>query len=115
MESRNFGENDPVTSLQKATVQLLGTEVRRWRSRQLEHRRKHMPLDPGFAETVGMLARSVATLTSELRKGGKDMRDKGRTWKPGEARAAIAAFLRTLTPEDRAEVLRSAQAEVADG
>jgi hypothetical protein len=113
MESRNFGENDPVTALQKAAVQLLRTEVGRWRARQLDHRRSKLPLDAGFAETVGMLARSVATLTAELRKGGKDMRDAGKKWNPRGpvAKAATAAYLRSLSAEERDEVIRQANAD----
>jgi hypothetical protein len=115
MESRAFGEKDPVSALQKAAVELLATEVRRWRTKQLEYRREKLPLDSRFADTLGMLARSVATLTAELRKGGKDMRDAGSKLTADQRDKAVVEYLRDLPPARRAGVLSNVGAGATDG
>jgi hypothetical protein len=115
METRDFGGKDRVTRLQEATLELLTTEVVRWRKSQLFHKRQKTPLDPDFAETVGMLSRSVSTLTAELRKSGKDMRDAGTKLTTDQRVAAVVEFLRDLPPARRAEVLASFGEAVADG
>lgn len=115
MESRNFGEKDAVASLQAAAVELLATEVRRWRAKQLEYRREKLPLDNRFADTLGMLARSVATLTAELRKGGKDIRESGKKATLDERLAAVVEFMLEVPRARRAEVIAKVAERASDG
>lgn len=97
--------------LQKRTLSLLTNEVQLWRHRQKCMKRDGKETTKEFAETVGMIARSVATFLAETRKADKNTRDRGKRSSPAERKAMVKAFLRSLKPEERAELLEEARAE----
>lgn len=97
--------------LAKRTLTLLANEVRSWGFRQKRLRRDNVESTKEFAETVGMLARSVATFLAETRKAEKNTRDRGKRATPAERKAHVKAYLRSLKPEERAELLEEARAE----
>jgi len=115
MDRRDFGRKDPITRVQEDALALLQTEVGRWRASQLFHKRQKTPLDHDFAATVGMLARSVKDFTAELRKAGKDMRQRDKELSLDERVKAVVEFLNDLPPARRAEVLAGIAERATDG
>jgi len=105
MKTSVSGEKDPVQRLQQATLVLLQTEIGRWRKAQLIAKRQKTPPDPGFAETLGMLSRSVGNLTDAVRKGGKEMRERDKKLTTEQRVLGVVEFLRELPPTRLAEVL----------
>lgn len=115
MKTADSGEKDRVSRLQQATLDLLETEIGRWRKSQLFHKRAKTPVEADFAETVGMLSRSVAGLTDAVRKGGKDMRERDKKLTLDQRMVAVVEFLRDLPPARRAEVLANLGTQASDG
>jgi hypothetical protein len=94
---------------------LLQTEVGRWRASQLHHKKQKTPLDHDFAATVGMLARSVKDFTAEMRKAGKDLRQREKEYTLDERLALTVEFLLDVPVARRAEVLAQVNQRVSDG
>lgn len=97
--------------LAKRTLGLLANEVQLARFRQKRMKAAGTESTKEFAEMVGMLARSVATFLAETRKAEKNTRDRGKRATPAERKAHVKAYLRSLKPEERAELLEEARAE----
>ena len=112
MNTREFGEKDPISALQSALLVGLRVQLRHIRRAQksqakktAEGKRAASVPDADITEQLGNVTRSATALMAEVRKSGKDMRDAGKKLTGEQRDKAVVEYLRDLPASRRAGVL----------
>jgi hypothetical protein len=112
VNTREFGEKDPISALQSALLAGLRVQLRHIRRAQKTQavkkqggKRAESVPSADLTEQLGNVTRSATALMAEVRKGGKDMRDAGTKLTSEQRDKAVVEYLRDLPATRRAGVL----------